>query len=207
MDDQDVLLPATYDEWLAHSPQQRDEVKSRWCAYTGEGRAFPMMAAARLMMSDARIRDIVVGIYHGGEYILRPTVSNQDYRSCRPWGPPWEDVDVFEGFRIFWTKETYEFSSPDANWLLGTWRSETPECDAEFTIAVDENGVQMIGRRLSDNQNLHVKIVEFDGYQLHIETVAPETQRPVSYRLFNTMEKDLCRGDVTFGVSVAWRRV
>src|SRR6185503_11061131 len=114
MDTNPISTPKTYEDWLALTAEQKEEVKSRWCAYTGEGRAIPMMAAARLMMADSRVKDIRVGIYHGGEYILHPVVSDEDYLNCRPWGPPWDEVDVFEGFRVFWLNESNEIDPKDA---------------------------------------------------------------------------------------------
>lgn len=197
-------LPTSYDEWLSLTPEQREETKFRWCPYVGEGRAFPMMAAARLMMSDTRIKSIVVGIYHGGEYILRPEVSNEDFKNYRPWGPPWEDIPVFEGFRVYWTKESYEYDPIDVARFAGVWSTESPECDAEFTIIAGESDVEIRGRCPSNNEKLAVKVLLFDGWRLQFESTDPISSRSTTH-WFHSTEDGQVTDDMI--IRITWRRV
>jgi hypothetical protein len=203
MDSHPISTPRTYEDWLALTAEQKEEVKSRWCAYTGEGRAIPMMAAARLMMSNSRIRDIVVGIYHGGEYILNPTVSNEDFRSCHPWGPPWDEVDVFEGFRVLWLKESYEFDPKDAANFVGVWTTEDPACGHEFIITLEKDQIVIRGRCPSSNEVLQVRVVEFDGYRLHFEVMVPSSSR-ITGHWFQIQENGHCHDDMH--MPVLWQR-
>jgi hypothetical protein len=157
--------PQNYAEWLALAPEGKEQIKRYvWNAYKWDGRCFAMMAAARLMMEDRRIQDISVGVYHCGEYILNPTVSNLDFMTC----PRWLE-QVYEGFRVGWLKESYEFNPDDARRLEGTWICEEDRCDAVFHIQVGENGISVTGHRASTSERLFVKFCGFDGNHLSFE--------------------------------------
>jgi hypothetical protein len=91
--------PATYEEWLALSGEDREQIKENaWNAYARDGIAFPFMAAARLaMQSRHKVLDIGIGTNHGGEYVLLLYVSPEDVKNC----PPFLQQS-FEGFRVAW---------------------------------------------------------------------------------------------------------
>jgi hypothetical protein len=76
-----TVPPKTYDEWLALSDEERDDVKFRqWNAYERDGIAIAFAAAARLaLQSPHKILDIQIGTYHCGEYLLQLTVSQDDF--------------------------------------------------------------------------------------------------------------------------------
>jgi len=88
----------SYDDWLALSDQERLDTKLGWDAYQRESIGFPYVAAGRLAIaSDRKILDVSVGTYHGGEYLIHATVSDDVFREC----PPMLSEE-FEGFRIVW---------------------------------------------------------------------------------------------------------
>ncbi len=89
----------TYEDWLALSDDERDEVHFRdWNVYLRDGIAIAYIAAARLaLQSPWKVLDISIGAYHGGEYTLDLTVSAEDFPKCPP-----RLTESFEGFRVIW---------------------------------------------------------------------------------------------------------
>lgn len=87
-----------YKDWLALSAQERFDAKMSWNAYERESIGIPYTAAGRLAISSERkVLDVAVGTYHGGEYLIHATVSDEDFRNC-----PRMLSEEFEGFRIVW---------------------------------------------------------------------------------------------------------
>lgn len=88
----------SYDDWLALSDQERFDAKMAWNDNEREMIGIPYTAAGRLaIQSTRRILDVNVGAYHGGEYLIHATVSDENYKDC----PPMLSEE-FEGFRIIW---------------------------------------------------------------------------------------------------------
>jgi hypothetical protein len=93
-----VTKPRTYDEWLALTDQQRDEVLMAWNAYDREAVGFPYVAAGHLAIeSTTPVLDVRVGTYHGGEYVLHAYVADAAVANL-----PKSLEQTFEGFRVFW---------------------------------------------------------------------------------------------------------
>jgi hypothetical protein len=93
--------PKTYEDWLALSDEERKEVHfNEWNVYARDGIAIAFMAATRLALQcQKRVQEIQIGTYHGGEYLLQLTVSQEDFRDCPPML-----AESFEGFRIVWDR-------------------------------------------------------------------------------------------------------
>jgi len=191
--------PKTYDEWLALTSDQRKEVHlHEWNVYLGDGRAIAVMAGAHLMQSDSRVLDIQIGIWHCGEFVLQPTVSNDDFKIVAN-GPPQE----FEGFRILWRAESYEFNAVHAARFVGKWISENEDVDAEFTIAVESDGFTISGRESSNGEKLEIRHVEFDGHRLEFEVITPSTGRAQLHRFISVDDRHC---DSTIVTPVKWKR-
>ena len=87
-----------YEDWLALTDQQRLDAKMSWDAYERESIGVPYAAAGRLAIASKRkILDVSVGTYHGGEYLIHATVSDDHFKDCPPML-----TEEFEGFRIVW---------------------------------------------------------------------------------------------------------
>lgn len=201
MDGTSNLLPKSYEEWLALTLDQQDEVNHRWSHNTGEGRAIPTMAAARFMFSNPKVIDISVGISLADEYVLQPVVSNEDFPSVPR--RPWREEDRFEGFRIHWSKYSYEFDPKDAAKLTGVWTTDESECDAEFTITVGESEIEVQVRRLFSDEILDVRVMHFDGMGLQIETIDRKSLNSV-FHLICPLADD--RLEDTISTPLVWRR-
>lgn len=93
-----MKTPATYDEWLAFSDDDREATKQTWNAYQREGYGFPLIAAGRLALtSSVKVLEAKVGTYHCGEYILMMIVADEDVPKM-----PARLEQSFEGFRVMW---------------------------------------------------------------------------------------------------------
>ena len=98
-----MKTPQSYEEWLALSDLEKDEVHQSWNAYEREGYGFPATAAGRLAISsEVRVLQSFVGTYHGGEYLLHMYVSDGDYPKM-----PARLEQTFEGFRVIWLPESH----------------------------------------------------------------------------------------------------
>jgi hypothetical protein len=131
-----VSPPKTYDEWLALSDEERDEVHlHQWNAYERDGIAFAFMAAARLaMQSPHKVLDVKIGTYHCGEYLLRLTVSQEDHRNYPPML-----TQTFEGFRVVWVREPGLPDDPFEHPLTGSWDSAGDGGDYRIQICVEND--------------------------------------------------------------------
>ena len=90
--------PHSYDEWLELSDEQRQDVAGNWNAYERECVGFAYTAAGRLaIVSEVPVRDVRVGTYHGGEYVLHVYVDDVAASQC-----PAMLQQTFEGFRVVW---------------------------------------------------------------------------------------------------------
>ena len=92
----------SYEEWLSLSDDDRAEAKAGWDAYEREQIGIPYTAAGRFAIASPRaILDVSVGTYHGGEYLIHATVSDEEFSDC----PPMLSEE-FEGFRVAWLSLT-----------------------------------------------------------------------------------------------------
>lgn len=130
----------TYDEWLALSDEERDDVHlHQWNVYARDGLAIAFMAATRLAMeAPYTILDISVGTYHGGEYLLHLTVSREDHENC-----PRMLEQTFEGFRVVWICEPGPPSELLEHPLLGTWDSNGDGGNFLIDIAVENDEISV----------------------------------------------------------------
>ena len=88
----------SYEDWLSLTEEGRQEEKMSWNAYEREQIGIPTIASGRLALaSERKILDTAVGTYHGGEYLIHATVSEEDFEDCPPML-----AEEFEGFRIVW---------------------------------------------------------------------------------------------------------
>jgi len=153
--------PQTYDQWLALSDAEREDIKlNHWNAYAREGIAFAYMAAARLAMeSSCDVLSIQIGTYHGGEYILRMTVSQEDYERCPP---PLEQT--FEGFRVDWIPPEYSDTEPhEGGSISGRWVPETSEAGYQFDIRLEGQTLEVSGRCRKTDEQLVITSSEVTG--------------------------------------------
>src|SRR6266404_1937653 len=132
----------TYDDWLALSDEERKDVHFRdWNVYARDAIGIAFMAATRLaLQSKRKILDIQIGTYHGGEYLLHLTVSDEEYRDCPPML-----AESFEGFRVVWIPQRAFLAAPDVPGTLeGRWTAE--HGDYEFEIHWTKSGVDVSGK-------------------------------------------------------------
>jgi hypothetical protein len=88
----------SYEDWLAMTDKERLDTKMSWDAYERESIGVAYTAAGRLAItSERKILDLAIGTYHGGEYLIHATVSQEDFKDCPPML-----TEEFEGFRIVW---------------------------------------------------------------------------------------------------------
>ena len=67
------------------------------------------MAGAKLVSHSKReIYNISVGIYHGGEYLIHATVSDEEFLKCPP-----SRAEEFEGIKIVWLPEDPSMIKPE----------------------------------------------------------------------------------------------
>jgi len=142
----------TYEDWLALSDEERKEIHFReWNVYRRDGIAIAFMAATRFaLQSKRKILDIQIGTYHGGEYLLHLTVSEEDHKDCPPML-----TENFEGFRVVWCcLRRFQAASGVQGNLEGKWRAEQGDC--EFELHWTEGGVDVTGRVRSTGEELQI---------------------------------------------------
>jgi len=89
---------STYDEWLALTDEQQQEMSSSWDDMKREGIGFAYAAAGRLAIaSSTPTLDIRIGTYHGGEYLIHAHVDDALVAEL-----PKPLEQTFEGFRVWW---------------------------------------------------------------------------------------------------------
>lgn len=159
-----------------------------------------MMAAARLMMSQPQVSDVKIMFDHWDKYELWAWVWNDEFHSC----PLFQGDYSFEGFVVRWRKHTYEFDPKHAAKLVGVWRTESSDCDAEFSIAVNDNQLEVRGRRISDNETLNIRVIDFDGWQLMFEVIGSGLSGFGAHR-FTPVDGNRCEG--AFVIPIEWHRV
>ena len=142
----------TYEDWLALSDEERKDVHFReWNVYRRDGIAIAFMAATRFaLQSKRKILDIQIGTYHGGEYLLHLTVSEEDYKDCPPML-----AESFEGFRVVWCRLRIFQAAPGVQGNLeGKWKAE--QGDYEFELRWTGGGVDVRGRVRSSGEELQI---------------------------------------------------
>ncbi len=142
----------TYEDWLSLSDEERKKVHFQdWNVYDRNGIAIAFMAATRLaLQSQRKVLDIQIGTYHGGEYLLHLTVSEEDYKDCPPML-----TESFEGFRVVWCRLRMFQPAPGVQGdLEGKWRAE--QGDYEFELRWTGGGVDVKGTVRSTGENLQI---------------------------------------------------
>jgi hypothetical protein len=158
--------PMTYEDWLALSDEERDDVHFNcWNVYDRDNIAIPFIAAGRLaQQSKWKVLEIRIGTYHCGEYVLRMTVSEEDYQHCPPML-----AEQFEGFRVIWCPEpTYESKIIAPTKMLGKWRSE--QGDYEFEVRWTDIGVEVTGKVCSTGEVLQISGANVCGEEVSFST-------------------------------------
>ena len=130
----------SYKQWLDLSDEERIHIhSSKWNTYERDGYLIAHTAAVRLAeRCDMKVYNIQIGTYHGGEYLLHLTVSEQDYSNC-----PAMLEQSFEGFRVVWFPQDSPESIDDSS-LVGEW--ETDLGDYWFEFKKSAGGLDVIGK-------------------------------------------------------------
>lgn len=151
----------SYDQWLTLSREARVALHHTWDAYTHEMFWVPLMAGARLASScEVRVSDVQVGIYHGGEYVLNITVSEDDRRKC-----PRALEQCFEGFRVIYLSDDYLPQSIHQHFMLGTW--DFTSCLGDFRFVIAEQAGQLKVHCLSLPSEEELEVEHLKVSQLH----------------------------------------
>jgi hypothetical protein len=187
-------LPQTYDEWLALTDEERDDIKfSAWNAYARTGVVFAFTAAARLaMQSPFQVLDIQIGTYHCGEYLLHLTVSPDDFQKC----PPMLE-QRFEGFRVVWfPQQTYVIDPVIGAHIEGKWVADEPNEDYEFEFRFTAADVNVSGFCRKTNERLLISRPAVNGAYVLFAAYHPALKRHTSHS-FRLVAADRCEDDVT----------
>lgn len=87
----------SYDEWLALTDAQREQMQQAWNVYAREGYCIALMAAARLTFAiPHRVMDVQIGTCHGGAWALHIFPENPPSDALR------QQIPSFEGFPVIW---------------------------------------------------------------------------------------------------------
>ena len=121
----------------------------------------PLIAGARLASScEFPVSDAQVGIYHGGEYVLNITVSDEDHDKC-----PRALEQSFEGFRVIYLADDYLPRLIHQHFMLGTWEFESRLGDFRFEVTESGGQLQVRSELLPSGEELPVELLR--APQLH----------------------------------------
>jgi hypothetical protein len=185
-------IPKTYEDWLALLPEQREEIHFKsWNVYKRDGFAIAFMAAVRLAFQTSfRVLEIQVGTYHGGEYILRLSVSQEDYLNC----PQWLQ-QTFEGFRVAWTPHPFLEVDPAIDVSLdGKWSAESGDC--EFELRRTASGVDISGICRATGEQLNISNIAIDRAFVHFTSFHPTLAKTINH-VFRLCSVDRCEDFVS----------
>lgn len=144
----------TYDDWLQMTDDEREVAHRSWNTYERENVWVPTMAAARLAMnSDTPVTEISVGVYHGGEYLLRMMVRRSDIGKC----PPFLS-QTFEGFRVAWLHPPGPPDDLREHPLFGSWMSAGGSGDYQIDIGVEDGQLAINCRTSPGDEPLAVEM-------------------------------------------------
>ena len=193
--------PKTYDDWLALTPEKQHHVHfSVWDVCGRDGLAIAHMAATRLAMSTPRkVLQIAVGTYHGGEYLLHLTVSDEDYATC-----PAMLEQTFEGFRVVWLPLSKDLLRPDeAAQIAGAWVAENDTSDAIFHMEATPNGIVISGHISFTGESLAIFNVTGNGSFLLFDAFGSRSGYRAQHT-FRLIGPDRCENQTT--TTTYWRR-
>ncbi len=189
-----VTSPSGYDEWLALTDEEREDVHFRqWNVYARDGIAIAYMAAARLaMQSTHKILEIQIGTHHGAEYLLHLTVSPEDFENCPP-----KLEQTFEGFRVVWFPDReYAVDPVSGSSINGRWIAAASNDDYEFEIHRNESGVAVSGSCRATNQDLLISN-PFLNDEYVLFTAYHPTFKRTSNHAFKLIAADRCEDHVS----------
>lgn len=194
--------PKTYDDWLALTLEEQRHVHfSVWDRGAGDGLAIAHMAAVRLAMSTPRqVLNITVGMYHGGEYLLHLTVSDEDYATC-----PAMLEQTFEGFRVVWFPWSANLPTPDeAARIGGSWIAENDTSGVIFRVETTPGGFVVSGHISTTAETLAITDVIANGPFVNFRAFGPQSGYR-AWHAFRLIGADRCENSMS--MTMYWKRV